>query len=226
MTRVDHLTTTFLDQLDEETRATVLRAGRRTRFPRGTALMYPGQIGEAVHILLEGCVKVWTPGPEGRETLLGFRGPGEVLGELAVVDEVPRFSGVVAVEDTETLVIAGNVFRQLTRGDAAVAQALIRVLVARLRDADRRRAEHLGGDGVSRVASRLVELVDRFGEPEAAGVRIALPVTQADLAGWTGSSIETVGRALATMRGLGWIETRRRQIVVRDLDAVCERAGT
>lgn len=214
----------FVALLDEEGRAAIDTVGHVSRFPRGAALMYPGQVGDQVHVLLRGYVKIWAPGSEGRETLLGFRGPGDLLGELAVVDTRPRGSGVLAVADVESRVIAAADFRALLRAGGGVAEAVVVMLAGRLRDADTKRAEHLGGDGVARVASRLVELAERFGVEDGDGVRVDLPVTQTDLSGWTGSSVETVGRALATMRRLGWVATGRRELVVLDLPALRERA--
>jgi CRP/FNR family transcriptional regulator, cyclic AMP receptor protein len=78
---------------------------------------------------------------------------------------------------------------------------------------------------MGRVAHRLLELCDRFGDLEDGSVRIALPLSQEELAGWTGSSIESVGRALHTMRALHWITTRRREIRVLDVDALRRAAS-
>jgi CRP-like cAMP-binding protein len=73
---------------------------------------------------------------------------------------------------------------------------------------------------VGRVAFCLLELCDRFGRDEQGAVDILLPLSQEELASWAGSSLESVGRALQTMRGLGWIETRRRAIRVLDRQAL------
>src|SRR5207249_2376147 len=78
---------------------------------------------------------------------------------------------------------------------------------------------------LSRVAGRLLELSDRFGDPVTGGVRIELPISQEELAGWTGCSRDSVVKALQAMRSLGWIETQRMQITVRDLEALRRQAG-
>lgn len=78
---------------------------------------------------------------------------------------------------------------------------------------------------VGRVAARLVELAGRYGEASARGVRITLPLCQEQLAGSTGASREAVSKALRTMRELDWVQTERRQITVRDVDALCQRAS-
>jgi CRP/FNR family cyclic AMP-dependent transcriptional regulator len=75
------------------------------------------------------------------------------------------------------------------------------------------------------VARRLVELADRFGVPGAGGVEVALKLSQQDLAGWTGASREATSKALTTLRSLGWVETRRRRLVIADLEALRGYAG-
>ncbi len=106
-----------------------------------------------------------------------------------------------------------------------IALLLLRTVSRRLRDADRKRAEFAAFDTVGRVASRLLELADRFGEPSGPdGILITLPLTQEELAGWTGSSREAVSKALSTLRSLGFIETRRRAITIRDANSLRKRA--
>ena len=73
----------------------------------------------------------------------------------------------------------------------------MRALIGRLRDADRKRIEFGAYDTTGRVAARLVELAERFGEPTEDGLRIGLPFSQDELAGWTGASREAVSKALA-----------------------------
>ena len=105
-----------------------------------------------------------------------------------------------------------------------VAMVLVRMLNRRLRDADRKRVEFLAQDTVGRVCSRLVELAERFGEPGSGAVQIDLAITQEELAGWTGSSRESVIRALRSLRELGWIATQRRGVTVLEIDMLRRRA--
>ena len=80
-------------------------------------------------------------------------------------------------------------------------------------------------DTVGRVAARLIELCERYGDRTDAGIEIRLPVTQEDLGSWTASSRAGVAGALRTMRELGWIETERRRITVLDLAALTQRVA-
>ena len=209
----------FLDLLADDDRRELEARGGRRRFKRGSTLMNEGAPGAEVMLLLEGRVKVSITTAEGREIVLGFQGPGDLVGDLAAIDEGPRSGTMEALEPVEALAIAASEFRALLERPA-FAQAMIRCLVHRFRDADRRRIEFGASQSLGRVAARLVELAERYGEPTEDGVVITLPISQEELAGWTGSSRESVAQALASLRGLGAIRTERRKIIVLDAEAL------
>jgi CRP-like cAMP-binding protein len=173
-----------------------------------------------VLILRSGQAKVTVPDRDGHEVILGFRGPGELLGELSAVDGATRSASATALEPLVALGLPGDAFRGLLDRRPAVARALLGVVALRLREADRQRLEFAAYDVPGRVARRLVELAGRFGRECPDGVEITLGLSQEELAGWAGCSREGVSKALATLRGLGWIDTRRRRIVVRDMAAL------
>ncbi len=99
-----------------------------------------------------------------------------------------------------------------------MALALLRVIVSRIRDSDRLRLDFGARDTTGRVALRLVELAETLGEPCDAGIRITVPLTQEDLAGWVAASREAVARALASFRRRNLIVTARREITIVDLE--------
>jgi CRP-like cAMP-binding protein len=87
------------------------------------------------------------------------------------------------------------------------------------------RVEFVGQDSTARIATRLVELCERHGDPTDGAIEIRLPITQADLGSWTATSRAGVTSALRTMRELGWIKTERRRLIVLDLESLQRRAG-
>jgi CRP-like cAMP-binding protein len=91
----------------------------------------------------------------------------------------------------------------------------------RLYSADERRLEFATAESLARVASRLVELAERFGAPlENGAIEVALPINQEELASWSASSRESAARSLRTLRELRLIETRRMRLTVLDLDGL------
>jgi CRP/FNR family transcriptional regulator, cyclic AMP receptor protein len=216
---------TFLASLSAEEAADLRARGVTRSYPRGTALFHERQNPDRVVVILAGRVKLSCLSEEGRETVLAIRETGELLGELSAIDEEPRSATATALDAVEALVVPAGDFTAFLEEHPRVALTIMRTLTRRLRDADRKRAEFGAQDTMGRVAARLVELSSRFGKRDEDGVRIDLPISQEELAGWTGCSRETVSKALKAMRDLGWIDTRRRRITLLDEDAVRRRAA-
>ena len=200
-------TESFVDGLTVEERDDFERRGRRRRWPRGAAIFKASYFTD-----------------EGDEVVLAIRGPGALLGEMSSIDEEPLSATVTALEPVETIVVAVDSFMDYLQEHPRVTLMLLRSISRKLRDSDRKRVEFSAFDTLGRVARRLVELADDFGEADGDGIRISLPLSQEELAGWTGSSREAVSKALRALRGRGWIETRRRAITVLDIDSLRKRS--
>jgi CRP/FNR family transcriptional regulator, cyclic AMP receptor protein len=222
----------FLAALDPAERAELLRRGHLRAWPAGATLFSEGADSTWVLVLLSGRVKASAYGENGTEVLLAVRGSGSLLGEVSAIDELPRSATIFVLEPVEALVLTADEFMSFLYEHARIMRLIMRMLCERWRDADRKRVEFGMLDATSRVAQRLVELAERFGEPYqtreagqgAGSVRITLALTQEELAGWVGASREAVSKALRTLRARGWIETGRRSVVVHDLPALRRRA--
>jgi CRP-like cAMP-binding protein len=116
------------------------------------------------------------------------------------------------------MAVAAADFDSFLESHPRVALVILRVVIARLREADRQQFEFAAHQTLGRVAKRLVDLAERFGEPCEVGVRIALSISQEELAGWAGASREATSKALHDLRAMSLIETERRHITVRDVD--------
>jgi CRP-like cAMP-binding protein len=215
----------FLDQLTAPERESLQARGRRRRWARGEVIFAEDDRTDWVLVLLEGRVKVSSHTASGTEVVLAVRGPGALLGELAAIDGQPRSATVAAVEPISALVVPFGEFAAFLQGNGRVAFLLTRLIAGRLRDADRKRIEFGAYDTTGRLAARLVELAERYGETEPDGsVRISLPLSQDEIAGWIGASREAVSKSMAALRSRGLIETGRRTVVIRDLPKLRERA--
>ena len=215
---------TFLSLLDDAESAALLELGTHRGFPRGAVLMYEGEPGERAMILEEGRVKVTRIEPGGHETMLSIRDPGDVVGEVSLIDERPRLATVTALERVRALVIASSVFRAHLERTPRVAVALLEVEMRRFRETTLKRSQFAASDTTGRLAARIVELSERYGAEREDGIEIDLALTQDDIAAWTGASRAGVAKAFQTLRELGWIETHRRRLVVHQLDALRRRA--
>lgn len=216
---------TFLALLSDRDRESLLELGRSRSFARGERLMRQGEPGDSVLVLLAGHVKASDIDPHGREMVLSFRGPGDVLGELTFTHADPRSSNITALEPVEARAVAASEFRGFLVQNPTAALTLIEVISARFRDANSKRVQFGDLDTIGRVAARLIELSERYFDRTDAGIEITLPITQEDLGSWTASSRASVAGALRTMRDLGWIATERRRITLLDPGALERRAA-
>lgn len=213
----------FLSSLRPEDAAALEEIGRRRRFRAGTTLFLEGDSSDHVVVLLNGRVKISYVTQNGSEILLAVREDGDLLGELSVIDGRARSASAQTLEPSEGLVVGAEAFRAFLVSHPSAAVGLLEMVVMRLRDSDRKRIEFGAFDTVGRVAGRLVEMCERFGEPDARGVSVSLSLTQEDLAAWVGASRKAVTVALADLRARGLIETGRKKVVVRDLEALRRR---
>jgi CRP/FNR family cyclic AMP-dependent transcriptional regulator len=215
----------FLDSLTPAESAALESSGIKRTYARGHALFHEHGAPDRVLVLLSGFVKLSRMSEDGREVILAIRGPGDLIGEQSAIDGRPRSATATALDQVTALVLSARDFVGLLGREARVALVVLTMLSNRLREADVGRMELSLQDTTARVAARILELSERFGEdPDAdAGVEIHLPISQEELAGWTGCSRDSVVKALQTMRSMGWIETGRRRITVRKLDELRRR---
>jgi CRP/FNR family transcriptional regulator, cyclic AMP receptor protein len=214
----------FLDSLDPEDAAELMASGHRRAYGAGVTVVHEGDESGPVLMLLSGRVKVTRGGGAGKEVIVALRGPGDVLGELAAIDGEPRTASVTTLEPVEAVLVPGSAFTAFLERRPRVALALLRLVAVRLREGVDRTADHAMHDVVGRVASRLAELAERFGVERDGRIEIELPLSQEELATWTGASREAVSKALHVLRTLRLVETGRRRLAVLDLEGLRRRA--
>jgi len=215
----------FLAELTESEQHDMRSRAISRRFRRGATLVHQGEAPGRVLVIEAGRAKVTAITDDGREIVLAFTGPGDLLGELSALSGAPRAATVRALEPLTALAIARGEFEAFLEANPRVALVILRVVIARLHEADRQQVEFAAYQTVTRVARRLVELAQRYGEQTGAAIRITLPISQEELAGWTGASREAITKALHDLRAIGLIETHRRHITVLDADQLGQMAG-
>lgn len=131
---------------------------------------------------------------------------------------------MTALDDVEAVVVPAARYRDLVASDPELSFRLLRLVIGRLRDADRMLVEHGAYDASRRVAIRLLELAERFGE--TSGERVTVQLSQDDPAGWSGASREAVNKALRSLREDGTISTGRGTITILDPGRLARLAGS
>jgi CRP/FNR family cyclic AMP-dependent transcriptional regulator len=198
-------------------------AGHPRRYARHARVFCEGDHSDFVLVVVEGRLKLVVTTVEGGESVLGIRGPGALVGELAAFHRGPRMATAVALEPLVTRVVAADEFRALVADQPEVGLELIGVLIGRLREADRRRLEFGNYDTLSRVARLLGDLATD--QASSASDPREVRLSQAEVAGLVGASRESVARALGLLRTRGLVTTGRGTIMILDSDALLSLAG-
>lgn len=205
--------------------AAALRASLVSRdVSKGDVLFQEGQIGDHMYVIVEGKVKLGQTSTDGRESLLGVLGPGEMFGELSLFDPGMRTSTATALTDTTVLLMGHDQLKPWLSGRPEVAAALLQALARRIRRTNDAMADLVFSDVPGRVAKALMDLGEKFGEVTPDGLMVTHDMTQEELAQLVGASRETVNKALADFAQRGWIRLESRQVLIIDVERLGKRA--
>jgi len=148
----------------------------------------------------------------GKEVILGIIGPGEFFGEMGLIDDGPRSASVIAIEPCELLSVTRRGFKKCLVENFEVAMTVLRVLVRRLREADRKIASLAMLDVYGRVARLLLDLSENVNGQKVVTKRL----TKQDIAKMIGASREAVSLVMKELQISGYIEARGSTIVLHD----------
>lgn len=174
------------------------------------------EAGETCHIIIQGRVRIFVIGEDGRELSMRILGPGEIIGEMALFENLPRSASVVSLDETHTLELDQEALMRCLRRCPALALSLLQALSARLRHTTEE-AEGLASQPVpERLLRRLQKLANSSGVRVHDGIRVALPMTQQELATLVGTSRESINRALVRLKQQGAIRVEGGWIILLD----------
>ncbi|WP_461005474.1 Crp/Fnr family transcriptional regulator [Streptomyces capparidis] len=214
----------FAHALTPQERESVMALGQRKRYPPDTHLLTEGDGSSHVMIIIQGWVTVSVAMDRGATRLiLGLRGPGELIGEMAALAPHPRSATLRALGPTEVQIIAGDTFRRFLALHPRVSGLVIRQLTFRLRSADQERSALASLTVLQRLASRLTELsrIEPSGpySPPVSGPSpegLVVQMAQDELAATVGATREAVAKALRLMRTQNIVRTGNRMVEILD----------
>ena len=215
----------FFAGLDDDALERVASGTRTRRFRRGEVIFHAGDPGDALFILVSGEVKIALPSETGDEAIIATLRPGDVFGELALLDGAARSATASALEATEAVILPRDRFRELIATEPAVRDALLASLAAELRRLTVHVEELHFLDITGRLASRLARLATDGGTRLPDGsIRLAAPLTQGDLAAMIGCTRQSVNKLLGIFTDDRLIRLDRDSIVVLDLEGLSRAA--
>ena len=190
------------------------------RFEADEVVFREGDSSNTCYVIRTGHARAVREHPDGRSITLARFGPGDIFGELAMLDDERRSATVETIEETEVIAILGPDMRRLLREHPDLAVKLIVSLGRRLRETNERLARQSFQTVQSRVASVLAQLVKAEHDEGAPDGDVLITSTQAQLAQLAGSSRESASRFLAVLERAGIITQGRGRLIVHDPGAL------
>lgn len=203
--------------LDEERQADVTAYAHPRHLVRGQTLYQQGAQVAQLFVVHSGQAKLTQLRPDGHERLLRTVGPGQVVGEHALLTGSRPEHTVTALEPLQVCVFDHAEMTRLTARHPAIAVAMLRTLSQRLADAEHQVTTLTGADVPTRLADYLLSL---SGHRVGTELYVLLPLSKQDVASYLGTTPESFSRALARLEGRGVIRADGRRITLVDLDTL------
>jgi CRP-like cAMP-binding protein len=187
----------LLAELPEHLSANLFTAATHSQLSADEVLFLAGDAGDGCYRIEDGLLKVTMVSRAGTERILAFLGPGAIVGELSIIDGLPRSASVVAVRDSALSFLSRAAFEEFAKKHPEVYKSLVTLLAKRMRETD---AVVAAGSFLplrGRVACTLLELAQDFGQDVGSGrIVIRQKIGQSDLAAMAGIARENVSRIL------------------------------
>lgn len=191
-------------------------------FQQGEAIFFQGDPGQALYLIETGRVRIYVQDESGQETSVIFYAAGDIFGELAAIDGLPRSASAIAADETTVHVLSRERLRAHLLASPQLAYNFMQALVVRVRYSTLQVGSLTLQDVPSRMARKLLELAQGYGRVEINGVRIDMPLTQSDLASLIGATRESANKALGIFKRSGCIRIDQNHITIIDPDALRE----
>ena len=191
----------LLSSLNERQLETLAAGSARRNFPKGRTIVAEGEPSQSLYILLSGRAKVQRSDSEGKEVILAVLGSGDFFGEMSLIDEAPRSASVITLESCDFMSINKEAFRSMLMQSPEMAMAVMKGMVRRLREADKKIETLALLDVYGRVARVLLDFSELVNGERI--VKNKLP--RQEIAKMIGASREMVSRVMKGLEIDGYI---------------------
>lgn len=209
----------FQGMPDSQLDALARQAKVRKLGPR-EVLFAKGDPGESMYLVVSGRVRVGVVSVDGREVTYALIGPGQMFGEIAILDGGPRSADATAAEPTELLVIERRDILAFIRANGDYGLRLIEILCARLRNANELLEDTVFLSLPTRMAKQLLNLSDTLGERQPNDEGVTIRMSQQAVADYMGISRESVNKVLSRWEQAGLVSLWRGQITIRSREGL------
>ncbi|MEZ5933806.1 MAG: Crp/Fnr family transcriptional regulator [Alphaproteobacteria bacterium] len=214
----------LLATLDDRALDTLLAVASERRFTNGQVIFQKGDPGTSMMAVLSGRVRISAYSEDGREIILNMVDPGQLFGEIALLDGKERSADATAMGKTELLILDRRDFLPFLERNPKSAVQLIEVLCARLRRTSEMVESIAFLDFGARLARLLVQMAEHYGKETEAGLLIDIRISQSDLGNLIASTRESVNRQLSAWSQDGVISIDQGKITILDQDTLEDTA--
>ena len=210
----------LLQDLAHDTLARLAESVQLLDLRRRHVIYLPGDPGRAVYFLSTGRVKISKVTRDGKELTLDYRGPGDVFGELCLIDGGPREEMAEAMDSALVAEVDRNVFERLIQREGLVGYRLSKILAQRRREIENKLENLVFKDVNSKLAELLLRLATEYGVDDSRGTLVAIKITHQEMANLIGSTRETVSLTLSQFKRSGLIHTEGRKVILADREGL------
>jgi len=208
----------LLKHLDQGEFENLLEFAKLRRARAGEVLFQKGDPGDGLLAILKGRIKISTLSAEGREVVLNIMGPGELFGEIALIDGKARTADATVMEDAELVVIDARDFLPFIESRPQIASRLLIMLCDRVRWVNDLYEDAVFRHLPARLAKHLIRLGETFGAEGDEGLTIGIKLSQQDLGNLMGATRESVNKQMRAWVTDGVISVDQGRITIRDRD--------
>jgi CRP/FNR family cyclic AMP-dependent transcriptional regulator len=210
----------LLQDLPAESLAKLAEIVEIAEVRRRQVVYLPGDPGRSVFFVNGGRVKISKVTRDGKELTLAYRGPGDLFGELAMVDGGPREEMAEAMENALLTELERGDFEQLVQSHPLLGYRLAKLLTQRRRDIENKIENLIFKDVNAKLAELLLRLGSEYGVDDSRGTMVALKITHQEMANLIGSTRETVSLTLSQFKRRGLIRTDGRRVIIADREGL------
>lgn len=199
---------------------------RMKKFKRGETVYLPADAAEGVLLVVSGRIKICHLTPEGKQSILVFVEPGEIFGELSLVDPTIRQEYAEATENTQLVYVPREEVQRCMQVQPDLTLGITKLIGARRRRVERRLRNLLFHSNRERLIFLLLELVEQYGRRVEGGVELSIKLSHQEMANIIGSTRETVTVVLGELQKEGLIQIARRRVKILDLPQLAKQVGS
>jgi len=193
------------------------KQARIRSFPKGTSVYLPTEVADGTFLLAEGRIRLGSTTPDGKQSIIGFVEPGELFGELSLVDNGHREERAEAIVNSTVVLIPSQHIRGLMEQSPGLSIGVTKLIGLRRKRIERRLRNLLFRNNRERLTHLLIELAEQYGQATAEGIELKIRLSHQDLAAIIGATRETVTTLLGEMQSEGLLKIKRQKLLIHDL---------